>query len=106
MQFRQVKVLTPGTRYKILYFDQAAYTATYVCIKNNRHAFENAYDYRIRKIYKTIDLVIMRHYEYYLPIFQRDRIQSDMECRAVNLILRNIIGDPTFTYIGAPPLTR
>ena len=38
-------------------------------------------------------------YKYYVPIFQRERIQSDMECMAVNLILRNITGDHTFIYL-------
>ena len=39
---------------------------------------------------------------FYEPIFQRERIQSMMEERALQLILKNIIGDPTFTWAPVP----
>ena len=32
------------------------------------------------------------------PIFQKERIQTAMEYRAVNKLLQKIIGDPMFTY--------
>jgi hypothetical protein len=35
---------------------------------------------------------------FYEPIFQRDRIKSNMEERTLQLILKNIVGDPTFTW--------
>lgn len=35
---------------------------------------------------------------FYEPIFQKERIQSTMEERALQLILKNIVGDPTFTW--------
>lgn len=34
--------------------------------------------------------------KFYVPVFQRDRIQTDMEDRAVQLILKSIIGDDSF----------
>jgi hypothetical protein len=42
---------------------------------------------------------------FYEPIFQKDRIQMAMEERALQLILKSIIGDPTFTWTGKTPPT-
>jgi hypothetical protein len=39
---------------------------------------------------------------FYVPHFQKERIQSNMEHRAVNIILQRITGDPTFTWAEPP----
>ena len=35
---------------------------------------------------------------FYEPVFQKERIQSDMEHRAVNKLLQQIIGDASFSW--------
>ncbi len=35
---------------------------------------------------------------FYEPVFQKERIQSAMEYRAVNKLLQKIIGDTMFTW--------
>jgi hypothetical protein len=37
-------------------------------------------------------------YKFYKVIWQKGKIQSDMEQRSINLILRRIIGDELFIY--------
>jgi hypothetical protein len=94
MEFREVTEFIPGTKYLILCYD----------IK-----FIGFYSRTEYEMFYTFHTVQGEHFHnelqfsqvcntFYLPKFQRDRIQSDMEHRAVNLILRNITGDPTFTW--------
>ena len=35
---------------------------------------------------------------FYEPVFQKERIQTDMEHRAVNKLLQQIIGDTRFSW--------
>lgn len=44
------------------------------------------------------NLYFLPHNTYYEFVSQKERIQSDMECRAVNLFLRKLIGDDAFTW--------
>jgi len=62
---------------------------------NYLHRFKHVPKY---KNLETVDF-IPNYHTYYEAIFQRERIQSDMEHRAVNKLLRQIIGDPTFTWV-------
>ena len=38
------------------------------------------------------------HHSYYRLVSQKEKIQSDMERRAVNLIVRRLIGDECFSW--------
>lgn len=93
MQFREVTVLIPGIRYKIV-SNNNTYEGTYVST-NYLHRFKNVHGYD--NLNGTLNFIPHFHI-YYEPIFQKERIQSDMEGRALNLILQNVIGDPTFTW--------
>lgn len=93
MQFQEVTVLVPGTKYKIV--SNNTYEGTYVST-NYLHRFKNVYGYE--NLDGTLNFIPHFH-RYYEPIFQKERIQSYMEGRALNLILQNIIGDPTFTWV-------
>jgi len=97
MQFREVTVLIPGTKYKIV-CNNNTYEGTYVST-NYLHRFKNVPGY---ESLETVNFIPHFHI-YYELIFQKERIQSDMEGRALNLILQNMIGDPTFTWVGASP---
>jgi len=44
------------------------------------------------------NLYFLPHNTYYKFVSQKERIQWDMECRAVNLFLHKLIGDDTFTW--------
>jgi len=90
MQFKRVEYLEPGVKYKICqHFSQ--HRGTYLYSIYGVHTFENIDGYRNFQdfFYDTT---------FYVPIFQKQRIQSDMEHRAVNLLLRVITGDPTFSW--------
>ena len=99
MEFKKVETLVPGTKYKILCHDIIKFTGFYS---------------RTDEMFYTFKSVQGNHFHnelhfsqgcntFYVPHFQRDRIQSDMEHRAVNKLLRQIIGDPTFSWVGARP---
>lgn len=95
MQFREVTVLIPGTKYKIV-SNNNTYEGTYVST-NYLHRFKNVNGYDLNG---TLNFIPQFHI-YYEPIFQKERIQSDMEHRAVNKLLRQIIGDPTFNWVSS-----
>jgi len=78
-----------GKKYKIC-DDFSEYTGTYLYSIYGVHSFVN-----INGNHNFQDFYLVTFYE---PIFQRERIQSEMEQRAVNLLLRVITGDPTFTW--------
>uniref|UniRef100_A0A6C0HYU4 Uncharacterized protein n=1 Tax=viral metagenome TaxID=1070528 RepID=A0A6C0HYU4_9ZZZZ len=99
MQFREVTEFIPGTKYRIVCnVSPCAYEGIYVST-NYLHRFKHV------PTFKNLEYVnfIPDYHTYYVPIFQRHHIQSNMEHRAVNLILKNIIGDPTFSWVGAIP---
>lgn len=97
MQFREVTVLIPGTKYRIV-SNHCEYEGIYIST-NYLHRFTHVPNY------ENLEFVnfIPHFHIYYEPIFQKERIQIAMEHRAVNKILRQIIGDPTFTWVGASP---
>ena len=63
-------------------FDNASFTVVNTNTKT---------DIRVIKFYDELR-------EYYCVDFQKEKIQNDMELRAVNKILQQIIGDNTFKY--------
>jgi hypothetical protein len=96
MKFREVTELVPGTKYKIVSNDNT-YEGIYVST-NYLHRFKNVTGYELNSTN-----FVPHFHSYYEPIFQKERIQIDMEHRAVNKLLRNITGDPTFTWVGVYP---
>jgi hypothetical protein len=96
MQFREVTVLIPGTKYKIV-SNNCTYEGIYVST-NYLHRFKNVPGY---ENLETVNFIPHYHI-YYEPIFQKERIQSYMEERTLNLILKNMIGDPTFSWNPTP----
>ncbi len=102
MKFEQVTELVPGTKYKVKYCIVLTYEGTYVKRVGNHRIFKNVTGIGFNVI-KLFQQHVAGHHEFYVPIFQRHRIQSVMEKRALNLILQKIIGDPTFeagSFIG------
>ena len=96
MQFQKVNELVPGTKYKIIStFDTFdTFQGTFVRRMDFLQCFKNVSRYEMLSEVKIIPVF----YTYYEPIFQRHRIQSEMEHRAINLLLQRITGDPTFTW--------
>jgi len=90
MQFQRVTHLTAGKKYKICqHFSQCK--GTYLYSIYGVHSFVNINGNRnFQDFYYDAT--------FYEPIFQKERIQTDMEHRAVNKILQKIIGDPTFFW--------
>ena len=96
MQFQEVTVLVPGTKYRIVY-------ETYLQFRGFYSHTEEGYPIHTFKVVHGYGLSDEKKFahgfnKFYEPIFQKDRIQKDMEHRAINKLLRHIIGDPTFTY--------
>jgi hypothetical protein len=96
MQFQEVKVLVPGTKYRIVYEKYLQFRGFY------SHTDEE-YPIHIFKVVHGYGFSNEKKFAYdfnkfYEPIFQRVRIQQTMEERALQLILKNIIGDSTFTW--------
>ena len=94
MKFREVTELISGTKYLIM-SNHCTYEGIYVST-NYLHRFNVPG-------YEDSTNFIPHFHTYYEPIFQKKRIQSDMEHRAVNKLLQQIIGDPTFSWVGASP---
>jgi len=95
MEFRRVHCshLEAGKKYKICqHFSQ--HRGTYLYSIYGIHSFVNINGQR-----NFVDY--MYDATFYEPIFQKERIQMAMEERALQLILKNIIGDPTFTWVGS-----
>ena len=95
MQFQEVHVLVPGTKYRVICLSTFLFTGTFLEDGDDHYMFESVYHRATFMERHPFSHVMNRFYE---PIFQRDRIQSAMEHRAVNLILQRITGDPTFTW--------
>lgn len=96
MQFNEIPhhLLKPNEKYKISNRDQV-FTATF-----------NKY-----REYNLLEFIKIKQGEfcfgpacfwegniYYQPIFQKEKIQQNMECRALHLILRKITGDQCFEW--------
>ena len=99
MEFQTVTELVPGTKYRIICHDILKFTGFYSCTEYEMCTFHTVQGEHFHNKLQFSQFCNT----FYLPHFQRDRIQSDMEHRAVNLILRNITGDPSFTWVGASP---
>ena len=96
MQFQEVSKLVPGTKYRIVYSIYLKFTGLYSHTEGEYpvHIFKqvNGYEYSDeKKFIHTLN-------KFYEPIFQCYRIQETMENRALQLILKNIIGDSTFRW--------
>ena len=91
MEFKKVETLVPGTKYKIC-SDFLTYRGTYThSVCRGMHSFV--------KINGRIHFQDYFYNEtFYEPIFKKERIQSDMEHRAVNKLLQKIIGDASFSW--------
>jgi hypothetical protein len=93
MQFQEVTKFVPGTKYQIVYSIYLKFTGLYSHTEGQYpvHTFKEVNGYGEKKFIQSIN-------KFYEPIFQRDRIQQTMEERALQLILKNIIGDSTFRW--------
>jgi hypothetical protein len=93
MKFQAVHVLVPGTTYKIVYYSGKVQKGTYVCTDK----FGTRFD--VNENGKSNDQYVPQCLnEFYKPVFQKDKIQTDMEQRALQLILKSIIGDQSFSW--------
>ena len=100
-EFIDVESLKPNQKYKINWRGNE-YTATFYqhfehgCvdfIKVNQDGFRFPYI----RFHSFFDLTVSQ------PIFQKEQIQTNMECRAVTLIVQRILGDPFFQWSGERP---
>ena len=94
MEFTKVTELVPGTKYRILCHDIIPFTGFYSRIEYEFYTFQSVQGSHFHKVLHFSQLCNT----FYAPHFQRDRIQSDMEHRAVTKFIQRIIGDPTFSY--------
>ncbi len=89
MKFQEVLELVPGTTYKIVHFMGKVHKGTYVGTDRFGNCFKNESGNQYMP-YCT--------HTFYKPVFQKEKIQSDMEHRALQVILKSIIGDSTFSW--------
>uniref|UniRef100_A0A6C0HYT1 Uncharacterized protein n=1 Tax=viral metagenome TaxID=1070528 RepID=A0A6C0HYT1_9ZZZZ len=95
MEFQEVTELVPGTKYRIVYEKYLHFRGFYSHTEEYPiHVFRVVHGYGFSNEKKFAH----GFNKFYLPIFQRDRIQQTMEERALQLILKNIIGDSTFHW--------
>jgi hypothetical protein len=93
MKFQSVHVLVPGTRYKIVYYLGKVQTGTYICTDQ----FGNRFDVT-NENGKSNEYLPQCLNEFYKPVFQKNKIQLDMEHRALQLILKTITRDQSFSW--------
>ena len=95
MEFKEVTELVPGKKYKVIHYFHE-YTATY---KNSIMYNPIILTFSTKeKEYKQYIFPGYNPYKYFVPIFQKKRIQTAMEERALQLILKNIISDHSFAW--------
>ena len=96
MEFQEVFDLVPGKKYKVVHYFHE-YTATYKnsCMHN---PIILTFSTKEKKYKQYIFPGQYNPYEYFVPIFQKELIQTKMEHRALQRILKNIIGDESFTW--------
>ena len=86
--------LVPSQKYKIKW-NKHEYPATF-------HQYYTHGCIYFIKLYRAVRPYIRFHSfidcKIYRPIFQKDKIQQEMERRAINLILQQITGDPYFQW--------
>jgi hypothetical protein len=90
MEFQEVTELVPGTKYRIVYSNFLTFRGVYSHTEEV-HIFKNVHGYGFcdEKPFAFFN-------KFYEPIL--GRIQQTMEERALQLILKNIIGDETFQW--------
>jgi hypothetical protein len=91
MKFQVVHDLVPGTKYKIVYYLGKVQIGTYI----GTDRFGNRFDVTCENKSEYLPHCLN---EFYKPVFQKTKIQSDMEQRALQLILKSIIGDESFSW--------
>jgi hypothetical protein len=101
--------LKKGTKYIIKRCNEIHFIGNfnyYITNYENSANFNNAYSINgTTKIFvctlnfydKKSRYEILNH-KYYKVIYKKEKIQQAMELRAVNIILRSIIGDASFVY--------
>ena len=89
-KIEKVSQFVPGVNYNVKY-GTSTWKGTFLRKDGNQIIFKTGF-----QCYRRIQLINV--YDFYVPIFQKERIQSDMECRAVNKILQHITGDPRFFW--------
>lgn len=95
MKFQIVHDLVPGTRYKIVYYLGKVQTGIYI----GTDRFGNRFDRVICENNKSDNQYLPQCLnDFYKPVFQKNKIQSDMEQRSLQVILKFIIGDSTFSW--------
>jgi hypothetical protein len=96
MKFCEVIDLVPGTKYLIVYEKYLRFRGFYSHTEEEYpiHTFKVVHGYGFSDEKKFAH----GFNKFYIPIFQKDRIQSVMEQRALQLILKSIVGDDTFTW--------
>ena len=95
MEFQEVFDLVPGNKYKVFHYYHE-YIATY----------KRSFNYNPiiltfstkEKDYHQYLFPGYNPYKYFVPIFQKERIQHAMEQRALQRILKSIIGDESFSW--------
>jgi hypothetical protein len=97
MKFHEVRELVPGTKYRIITLCNFHFNGTYA-FKNDHHYIFHAVKGFLTPIptdnHKFVnDINTNRFYE---PIL--GKFQASMEQRALQLILKSIIGDDTFSW--------
>lgn len=96
MEFQEVFVIVLGNKYKVVHYFHE-YIAIY---KRSIHynPIILTFTTREQQYHQYIFPGQYNPYKYFVPIFQKERIQSDMEQRALQRILKNIIGDESFIW--------
>jgi hypothetical protein len=96
MKFQEVSVLIPGKKYRIVYESYLNFRGFYSHTEEEYsiHVFKVVHGYGFSNEKKFVH----GFNKFYVPIFQRDRIQTDMEQRAIQLILKSIVGDDNFSW--------
>jgi hypothetical protein len=96
MQFQEVSVLVPGTKYRIVYETYLYFRGFYSHTEEEYpiHVFKEVHGYGFSNEKKFAH----GYNKFYEPVFQSDRIQMAMEQRALKCILKNIIGDELFIW--------
>jgi hypothetical protein len=96
MEFQEVFVIVPGNKYKVVHYFHE-YIATY---KNSimYNPVILTFSTKEKKYHQYIFPGQYNPYKYFVPIFQKERIQASMEQRALQRILKNIIGDELFIW--------
>jgi hypothetical protein len=97
MKFREVRELVPGTKYRIITLRSFHFNGTYA-FKNDRQYIFNKVKGFLTSIPTDNKLFVndVKTNRFYEPIL--GKFQTAMEERALQLILKSIIGDDSFVW--------